>query len=57
MFFKLTMSLVGYSLVEFLAADLLDLDVSSAWLEENPIIVPPAAALVVLPPCYEAIFP
>jgi len=30
MFFKLTMSLVGYSLVEFLAADLLDLVVSSA---------------------------
>jgi len=57
MFFKLTMSLVGYSLVEFLAADLLDLVVSSAWLEENAIIVPPAAALVVLPACYEAIFP
>lgn len=66
MFLRLTMSLVGYSLVEFRPPDLLDLVVSSACLlDENGIIAPPAAALVVsgwidcalvvLPTYYEAI--
>jgi len=65
MFLRLTISLVGCSLIEFLASFVLDLVVCSAWLEEIAVaagvvtlfdgFVDGESALVVLAVCCEAI--